>query len=147
MTVATTTSRAEDELQIIRATHTYALGLDRFDPALALSAFSDDAVWDATAVGLERFEGRDAILAFFERDAAAVDKQFHVLTNHLVEFVDDDHARGTNYVYAEAEMKSGARIKAIALNEDTYVRTATGWRIASRVISPLTTPEMDGFDA
>lgn len=147
MTVEAVASRVQDELDIVRATHTYALGLDRFDPRLALSAFSDDAVWDATSVGLDRFEGSAAILAFFEQDAAAVDKQFHVLTNHRVEFVDDDHARGTNYVYAEAEMKSGARIKAVALNEDTYLRTGGGWRIASRVISPLTTPEMDGFDA
>ena len=147
MTTTPISSRVHDELDIIRATHTYALGLDRFDPQLAASAFSADAVWDATAVGLERFEGADAILAFFERDAAAVDKQFHVLTNHRLEFVDDDHAHGTNYVLAEAEMKSGAKIKAAALNEDSYVRTAHGWRIQSRVISPLTTPEMDGFDA
>ena len=40
-----------------------------------------------------------------------------------------------------------AGFKAIALNEDTYRRTADGWRIASRRISPLTPPEMDGFDA
>lgn len=147
MNTAVETSRTQDELDIVRATHTYAIGLDTFDPRLALSAFSDDAVWDATAVGLTSFEGSAAILDFFERDAAAVEKQFHILTNHRVEFVDADHARGTNYVYAEAEMKSGARIKAIALNEDTYVRTDDGWRIASRVISPLTTPDMDGFDA
>ncbi len=147
MTTTTNTSRAQDELDIIRATHTYAIGLDTFDPQVALSAFSDDAVWDATQVGLERYEGRDAVLEFFERDAAAVDKQFHIITNHRLEFIDTDHAHGTNYVFAEAEMKNGATIKAIALNEDTYVRTADGWRIRSRVISPLTTPEMDGFDA
>jgi hypothetical protein len=147
MTVTTTTNRAQDELDIIRATNTYALGLDRFDPALALSAFSDDAVWDATAVGLERYEGREAILAFFESDAAAVEKQFHILTNHRVEFLDDDHAQGTNYVFAEAEMRNGAKIKAVALNEDSYMRTTDGWRIQNRVISALTTPEMDGFDA
>lgn len=141
------TRSAQDELDIIRATHIYALGLDRFDPPLALSAFTDAAVWDATAVGLERYEGSRAILEFFERDAASIEKQFHVLTNHVVEFIDEFHARGTNYVFAEAEMKSGAKIKAIALNEDTYERTDVGWRISSRVISPLTTPEMDGFDA
>lgn len=145
--MTTTSSRPQDELDIIRATHTYAIGLDTFDPKLALSAFSDDAVWDATTVGLERYQGRDAILDFFERDAGAVDKQFHIITNHRIEFVDDDRAHGTNYVFAEGEMKNGAKIKAIALNEDTYVRTTEGWRIQSRVISPLTTPEMDGFDA
>jgi hypothetical protein len=140
------TDRAGDELAIVRATHTYALGLDRFEPELALSAFSSDAVWDATAVGLARLEGHDQIREFFENDAKAIDRQFHILTNHIVEFVDDDRARGTNYVFSEGETASGATFKAIALNEDTYVRTAEGWRISSRVISPLTTPQMEGFD-
>lgn len=136
----------QDQLDIIRATHTYALGLDTFEPEVALSAFAEGAVWDATAVGLERYEGLDQIREFFEGDAKAIARQFHVLTNHIVEFTDDDHARGTNYVYSEGETVSGSTFKAIALNEDTYTRTAGGWRIASRIISPLTTPEMEGFE-
>ncbi len=136
----------QDELDIVRATHTYALGLDRFQPEVALSAFAEGAVWDATAVGLQRYEGLDQIRGFFEDDAKAIARQFHVLTNHIVEFVDEDRARGTNYVYSEGETVTGATFKAIALNEDTYVRTLSGWRIASRVISPLTTPEMEGFE-
>ncbi|WP_101523272.1 nuclear transport factor 2 family protein [Nocardioides houyundeii] len=140
------TTTTQDELDIVRATHTYALGLDRFEPELALSAFAADAVWDATAVGLERYEGHEQIRAFFENDAKAVARQFHILTNHIVAFDDADHARGTNYVFSEGETRTGAKFKAIALNEDTYVRTPQGWRIASRVISPLTTPEMAGFE-
>lgn len=136
----------QDELDIVRATHTYALGLDRFEPEVALSAFAEGAVWDATAVGLARFEGLDEIRVFFENDAKAIAKQFHVLTNHIVELIDSDNARGTNYVFSEGETVTGAKFKAIALNEDTYVRTPQGWRIASRVISPLTEPEMEGFE-
>lgn len=139
--------RAADELDIIRATHVYALGLDQFDPDLAIKAFADDAVWDASPVGLERLEGRAAILDFFHRDAAAVDKQFHIITNHLIWSDDDDTAHGTNYVFSEAEMASGGRIKAIALNRDRYVRTALGWVIQERIISALTTPDLAGFDA
>lgn len=142
------TSRSDDLLEIQRITHVYARGLDRFDPAEALSAFSEEAVWDATPVGLERFTGHAEIRAFFERDAAAVADQFHVITNHVVDFTDDgDTASGTNYVFSEGHTRSGAAFKAIALNEDTYRRTPSGWRIASRRISPLTPPEMDGFDA
>jgi len=136
----------QDELDIVRATHTYALGLDTFAPELALSAFAEGAVWDATAVGLERYEGLEQIREFFENDAKAIARQFHILTNHRVELIDTDHARGTNYVFSEGETVAGAKFKAIALNEDTYVRTGQGWRIASRVISPLTTPEMEGFE-
>lgn len=138
--------RADDINDIISATHRYARGLDLHDPDEAASAFAEDGVWDATAVGLERYEGYEAVIGFFRADAAAVARGVHMITNHLVEFDDDDHAHGTNYVYAEAEMNNGAQIKAIALNRDRYVRTPAGWRIAERVISPLTTPQMEGFE-
>ena len=152
MTLTRPDTRVADVLDIQRATHVYARGLDRFDPQEAASAFTDDAVWDATAVGLERFEGRAAILGFFERDASAIADQFHVITNHVVDFPDDADgdgttASGTNYVFSEGHTKSGAAFKAIALNEDTYRRTPEGWRIAGRRISALTPPELEGFDA
>ena len=141
-------ARVADVLDIQRATHLYARGLDRFDPQEAASAFTDDAVWDATPVGLERFEGREAILGFFERDAAAIADQFHVITNHVVDLSEDgETATGTNYVFSEGHTNSGAAFKAIALNEDTYRRTPSGWRIAARRISALTPPELEGFDA
>ncbi|MDL5157407.1 nuclear transport factor 2 family protein [Actinomycetospora termitidis] len=138
---------ANDRAEIVQATYLYARGLDRQDPKEAISAYTDDAVWDASAVGLQRFEGRAEVLAFFERDAASMAEQFHIMTNHVVEFDDADHAHGTNYVFSEGRTTSGASIKAIALNVDTYRRTADGWKIASRVISPLTTPQMEGFEA
>lgn len=150
MTSAATSigTRTDAILEIQRATHLYARGLDRFDPQEALSAFTDDAVWDASPVGLERLEGRDAILDFFERDAAAIADQFHIITNHVVDLAEDgETASGTNYVFSEGHTRSGAAFKAIALNEDTYRRTADGWRIASRRISALTPPQLEGFDA
>jgi ketosteroid isomerase-like protein len=139
--------RAADVAAIQADTHRYALGLDRHDPQLAIGAFTDDAVWDATAFGLERLEGRDQVLAFFERDAQAVAEQYHVITNHRIAFDGPDDAVGTNYVVSEGVMVSGAAFKAVGLNEDRYRRTGDGWRIASRSISPLVAPQMEGFDA
>ncbi|MCE0764655.1 nuclear transport factor 2 family protein [Pseudonocardia kujensis] len=139
--------RADDVRQIIDATLLYARGLDLFDPDEALSAYTDDAYWDATAVGLKRFEGRDEIHGFFEADAEAMAEQFHIMTNHIVEFDGPDTAHGTNYVFSEGKTKSGASIKAIALNRDEYRRVGDTWKISGRAISPLTTPQMEGFDA
>jgi ketosteroid isomerase-like protein len=147
MTSKEISERTAAELEIIQATHRYARGLDRFDPQEALSAFTEDAVWDATAVGLDRFEGHEQIRGFFERDAEAIAGQFHIITNHVIEFDAADRAHGTNYVFSEGQTNSGAKFKAVALNEDGYVATPDGWRIASRVISALTPPELDGFDA
>ena len=138
---------ANDRAEIVQATYLYARGLDRFDPKEALSAYTDDAVWDASAVGLQRYQGREEVLAFFERDSGSMAEQYHVMTNHVVEFDDDDHAHGTNYVLSEGKTTGGASITAAALNTDTYRRTVDGWKIASRVITPLTTPEMEGFEA
>lgn len=136
-------SRTQDQLDIVRATHTYALGLDTFEPEVALSAFAEGAVWDATAAGLERYEGLEQIREFLGNDAKSIARQLHVLTNHLV---DEDHARGTNDVFSQAGTASGSTSAAIAPSEDTCVRPGDGWRIESRVISPLTTPEMEGFE-
>jgi ketosteroid isomerase-like protein len=140
-------SRADDVRQIINATLLYARGLDLFDPDEALSAYTDDAYWDATAVGLKRFEGRDEIHGFFKADAEAMAEQFHIMTNHIVEFDGPDTAHGTNYVFSEGRTKSGASIKAIALNRDEYRRVGDTWKISGRAISPLTAPQMEGFDA
>lgn len=139
--------RAADWADIVTATHTYALGLDSRQPDLALSAFSADAVWDATPVGLARYSGHAEILDFFQRDAAQMADQYHAITNHRIVFDGADAAHGTNYVLAEGHTTSGGAIKAAALNEDTYVRTADGWRISSRVITPLIPPQMEGFEA
>src|SRR3954469_9153602 len=139
--------RASDTQQIIAATHTYARGLDLFDPKEALSAYTDDAYWDATAVGLKRFQGAEEILGFFSSDAESIAEQFHIITNHIVEFDSADSAHGTNYVFSEGVTKSGAAFKAIALNRDEYRRVGDTWKISGRAISPLTTPQMEGFDA
>ncbi len=141
------TDRTTDIEQIINATYLYARGLDLFRPDEALSAYTDDAYWDATAVGLKRFEGRDEILAFFRSDSETMAEQYHAMTNHIVEFDGPDDAHGTNYVISEGSTKNGASIKAVALNEDTYRRVSGRWLISGRRISPLTQPQMEGFES
>lgn len=138
--------RATDINDIIKATHRYARGLDTSRPEEAIAAFTDDAYWDATGIGLDRFEGRGQILDFFRRDASATTEQYHAITNHLIEFDGPDTAHGTNYVIAEARTTSGGYIKAVAVNEDEYRRTSGGWKISARTITPLTTPQMDSFE-
>lgn len=139
--------RATDIQQIMNATFVYARGLDLFRPEEAMSAYTDDAYWDATAVGLKRFEGREEVLGFFTADAETMAEQYHLITNHVIEFDGPDAAHGTNYVLAEGSTKSGASIKAAALNEDVYRRVGDRWLISGRTISPLTAPQMEGFDA
>jgi hypothetical protein len=74
-------------------------------------------------------------------------EQYHAISNRVIEFDGPDTAHGTNCVLAEGRTKNGAAIKAAAPNEDTYRRVGDRWLISGRQISPLTAPQMEGFDA
>ena len=135
--------RAADLQQIIEATYRHARGVDRADPEEAIRAFTDDAVWDATALGFERLVGRESLLNFLRSDAVLVAEQFHILANHIIEFDGPTTAHGTCYLFSEARTKSGSFLKVAMLNEDSYRETSVGWQIAVRVVSLLTTPHIE----
>lgn len=115
----------------------YALGMDTLDAELAASAFTEDGVWDATAAGVGRFEGHDKMIEFLTRQMADSANQYHATTNCIVTFDGENSAHGTNYVDARGNTKTGAAYGALVLNRDQYLRTDEGWRIASRIMTPL----------
>ena len=61
----------------------------------------------------------------------------HVCANPMVEVVDADHATGTgSQVVYRHDRTTGLTEPAILVDyDDRYVRTADGWRIASRTVS------------
>lgn len=129
--------RCSDVQEITRAVHIYARALDQFRFDDAVSVYTEDAYWDATAMGLKRCEGRDEMRALFESYFDVIIEGFHIVTNHLIDFDGPDTAHGTNYLLSEGTTKSGAAVRGNALNEDAYRRTADGWQICGRRISPL----------
>jgi 3-phenylpropionate/cinnamic acid dioxygenase small subunit len=92
--------------------------------------FSEDCVFDATALGIPLMKGHDAIAAATESSPAA--PLAHHVTNVYVADIDGDiatvraKALGT---YAHGRAFSGDY-------EDTLVRTPAGWRIRSRLNRP-----------
>jgi ketosteroid isomerase-like protein len=134
------------DLEEIRAvTHRYGIALDKFDIDGTLAQFLPDALFDASAFGLSRMEGHGDMREFFEHNAAAMETQMHLFANHVIEFDGPDLAHGTNYLVEDGIAKNGARITCLGRNEDEYVRTEDGWRIASRVITPLVPPQTEGY--
>jgi ketosteroid isomerase-like protein len=134
------------DLEEIRAvTHRYAIALDKFDIEGTLAQFLPDAVFDATAFGLARMDGHGDMREFFDHNAEAMATQMHLFANHVIEFDGPDQAHGTNYLLEDGFAKNGARITCLGRNEDQYVRTPDGWRIASRVITPLVPPQIEGY--
>jgi prepilin-type processing-associated H-X9-DG protein len=134
------------DLESIRAlSAVYARGLDRFDMTEIMSIFTPDAVFDATPVGLEVYQGAAAIEAFFGHNQQVMGDQIHLFSNFVIEFGDPDSASGTNYLWQDGHTKDGSRVHTVAFNEDEYVRTADGWRLAKRTCSPLLPPQLDAY--
>jgi ketosteroid isomerase-like protein len=135
------------DLEAIRAlTHRYGLALDTFDLEGVLAVFAKDAVFDCTAFGLERLDGRESLRRFFEHNEQAMATQMHLFANHIIEFDGPDDAHGTNYLLQDGYTKDGNRIQCLGLNRDRYVRTEDGWSIKARTITPLVPPQLEGYE-
>jgi hypothetical protein len=147
-TLAIANYRAEDlvELEAIRAlTYRYGLALDTFDLDAIVAIWIPEGVFDCSAFGLERLEGHESIRAFFDHNQGVMADQMHMFSNHIIEFDSATEAHGTNYLYQDGHTHDGARICCLGLNHDQYVKTGSGWRIKERTISPLVTPQLEGY--
>jgi hypothetical protein len=147
-TLAIANYRAEDlvELEAIRAlTYRYGLALDTFDLDAIVAIWIPEGVFDCSAFGLERLEGHESIRAFFDHNQGVMADQMHMFSNHIIEFDSPTEAHGTNYLYQDGHTHDGARICCLGLNRDQYVKTDSGWRIKERTISPLVTPQLEGY--
>ena len=126
----------DDVQAIVRLTHDYALLNDTFQVDALMELFADGAVFDMTPVGLRRYEGRDAIRRFFEREREAMSHLMHLTSNHRID-VDGDEAAGTVYFHAMGRTRDGRENAARGHYEDAYVRTPEGWRFRARRSCPL----------
>jgi hypothetical protein len=128
---------SHDVADIVRLTHDYALYNDSFRIDELVELFVADASFDMEPAGLARYDGRDAIRAFFEKERRALTHLFHLTSNHRVD-VDGDRATGTAYFLAiGVTRREGIENQARGYYADAYVRTADGWRFASRQSNAL----------
>ncbi|MGE3620958.1 MAG: nuclear transport factor 2 family protein [Acidimicrobiia bacterium] len=134
-----------DRLEIHELTNRYGYYNDsrRLDDLLDL--WTEDAVFDETAVGLERLEGRPAIRRFFDATTGAVRSRSHVMSNQVVLSLDGDHATGVCYFTADIVTSGGDELRAIGYYEDVYARVDGSWKIAHRTIVPLHQPRLDAL--
>lgn len=126
-----------DMEEIRRLTHRYARGVDSFDIDMILSVFAADAVLDLSDFGFARSVGHDELRHYFEELHRGATHLVHIVTNHLVDFSDEHHATGVNYVHAEMRTTSGESFRGLGYNDDVYERTPGGWLITSRTSCPL----------
>ena len=122
--------RLEDLEEIRSLAARYAHCVWHEDIEGAVETFAEDGVF-ATA-GRDPIRGRAALLESF-RDMIVGPELQPFVHNHVVELA-GDRARGWCYLDLRATMQ-GRSVIGSGCYTDTYVRTAAGWRFASRELS------------
>lgn len=117
--------RLESTEAIRQLVSRYALALDSRDVQTLVSLFADDV---QTPEGL----GRDAMARWFDPVLRPYRVTFHLIGNHVIDFVDDDHATGV--VYCRPEHEVGEEWIVMPMQYwDRYERQNGRWCFRSRL--------------
>lgn len=99
-----------------------------YDAQRLAPLFTRDAIWDGGALG--RFEGRDAIRAFFAGASKVMPFAIHHVTNPILE-IDGDRATGRWYLWQPCVHATGDQALWLAGRyDDEYRREDGEWRFA-----------------
>jgi hypothetical protein len=137
---------AHEEIRQLAAR--YALALDSRDVAALVALFVQDVQSSDGGVG------RDALATWFDAILRPYSTTFHLIGNHVIDMVDEDHATGV--VYCRPEHEVGNLWIVMALQYwDRYERRDGRWYFKSRSVhvfyacdvleSPLAVPERFHF--
>jgi 3-phenylpropionate/cinnamic acid dioxygenase small subunit len=96
---------------------------DRLD-----AVFTNDAVFDLTDLGARRCEGLADIKRFMDEEAEH--PRTHLMTNIYV----DEAPNGVQLRFRIVALLGGGRVGTASYYDDV-VRTASGWRVAHRVVT------------
>lgn len=108
---------------------TYALAVDARDLDLLVSLYVDDV---RTADG----PGRGALKAVFDQSLRQFTTSSHLVSNHLIEFIDADNALGL--VSCRIEHEVGPEwVTMVSLYHDRYERRAGRWYFRGRIPARL----------
>ena len=121
-----------DERAINRLVLDYAEAVDRLDEPLLRRVFAADAVLEGPGW---RFEGIDQICTIFPIMKDSFVSSWHA-THQQTIHLNGDRATGETYCAGRHLQKGGYAdnqvVTMIIRYQDTFVRTAEGWRMASR---------------
>lgn len=103
----------------------YAVAIDARDLDALVALFVDDVRVGAGATG------RTALRSFFERSLSDVGITILNIGTHVIDFDDDDHARGIVYCRGEVQVGTQWIVQAIQYR-DRYERRAGHWYFVRR---------------
>lgn len=114
----------------------FAKYADNGDHAALAGLFTEDCIFARPFQPDHPFHGRDRVQAIF-RDRPPILVR-HIVTNVLVEVIDEGRARGTNYLamlssHASTVPPQEAGGLYVGGFEDQYVKTGDGWKFTRRM--------------
>ncbi|PKW16380.1 nuclear transport factor 2 family protein [Saccharopolyspora spinosa] len=121
--------RIEDRAEIEDLVLKYFLAADDDDWETLGWTFAENGSFSAGA-----FPGgsdRESVVKFIQADRQNMGVTIHTQNTTLIKFTDDDHASGVVGAHLELA-RGGTTIYGAVRYYDEYVRTADGWKFASR---------------
>jgi ketosteroid isomerase-like protein len=111
--------------QIRDLAHRYSIAMDSRDLDALVALFVEDV-----RVGRER-SGRTALRDDFDRQLREIGISILMVANHVIDFDDDQHARGI--VYCKGEIQDGERFITQAIRyDDSYEKRGEHWYFVRR---------------
>lgn len=133
---------SDDRFALQELVNRYAYHLDLWQVDAWAGLFIDQGVLDESAMGVGIFDGRQAIAAYGAELKADVLNVVHLMMNHVILDWQSDRASGGVFALVEANTRSSGQTRYYIRYEDSYVRTASGWRFEKRAIFPLFPPQI-----
>jgi ketosteroid isomerase-like protein len=131
-TVLDRLDRVESHLAIGQLAARYALALDSRDIDTMVALF----VPDVRVGGAGDGHGREALRTFFNANLSHFYRSMHLISGHVIDFDDADHAHGS--VHCRAEHEDGDRWGVMVMNyKDRYARVDGEWFFTRRRLQPL----------
>ena len=125
-----------DRLAIHAVLIAYAEAIDSRDWESLKKCFTASGATDFGPYG-GRNQGPDTIVATCRAGVGHLDATHHVITNLVIEFIDDDRAHVRSYLTAQhvrRGLTSGELFTVGGHYEDRVVRTDAGWQLESKVL-------------
>lgn len=94
-----------------------------------VDCFTPDAVFDIEDLGLSKYQGHDAIRAFFLGVFADTPHHCHHVSNFDITRLDENEATARGYVIGKAEGSNGVKVFVHCCYHIEYVRTSAGWKM------------------
>ncbi|MCU1644387.1 MAG: nuclear transport factor 2 family protein [Nocardia sp.] len=132
------TRRIADELEIRNVVAQIAHHSDDGPLELYGSRFTVDALWEMPGAAVRRGRGEILAAAVSRRNAGTTGPGSgtrHVITTVAVQ-VEGDHAAAESYWLFYGNTDVEPELRSMGKYRDSFLRTADGWRLSRRLITP-----------